>query len=176
MSRKAKVEEGQPTLAPVVPFDKTIVTPQYQVNDWVYYAYELQQVKKLDDKGNVIELSDGNIVIKSNEGSSLNSEMVPLTPENKAASELFKEIAKEFSNYSSAIRLNAQELFPWLVRKWLELIAAGSNEKARESVSKEIQRLRTTVTGAIQSVHGFVFEVTPTEDKKKPSPTFKLFA
>src|SRR4051812_45805893 len=105
----------------ILPFDpKVVPTQKYKVGEWVYYAFELQEVKKVDEKRGVVELSDGKVTISATEGRSLEETILPLTTENKLASEAISTVANEFSGYSTAARLNIPEVYSWLVARWLE--------------------------------------------------------
>jgi len=166
----------------VVPFDvnaKPSAQAGYKVGDWVYYAFELQQIKKMDDKGNITEVSDGNVVISSREGQSLNTEVIALTPENKEASEVIKGVDDELNNYSATARLNTSEVYQWLVARWHDLVNA-KDKAAQEVVATEINRLRQSIVAVINELHKVKFDITPAAPAKdgevaKPSGQFQLF-
>ena len=177
---KKNVVDGNNENSNVVEFDANAKTPLYKVGDWVYYAFELQQVKKLDEKGNVTELSDGNITLAPKEGQSLESDILPLSPQNKAASDTMKAVASEFSQYSAYARLNTPEVFQWLVARWHELSKAQTKEQ-QEAVANEINRLRQTILGVIGELQKIQFDGNPNVPDAKegevpiPSHKFQLF-
>lgn len=176
----AKKNQNQ-TLAPVIPIDAVFTNGKavYKVGDWVYYCYELQQVKELDANGKVVKVSDSQVVVTAKEGTNLEHDIVALNPENKAVSDAFKEVAKEFSNYSSTVRLNYSEVYPWLVERWLESIAAGADKDKQKVVADEINRLRQTIVGVINEVQKIGFSAKPEtpedKDSKTPKTGFQLF-
>lgn len=148
-------------LAPVIPFDgnaKPASTPKFGVSEWVYYAYELLQVKAVNKDWEVTEVGDGNAKVSAKEGTTLSADILPLNEGNKLASDVFLKIAQEFSSYSTFARLNVQLVHSWLVKQWLGYAAATGDKKKQEAILAGVSALGKTIVESVQKLHTIKFE------------------
>ena len=139
-------------LAPVIDINTQKVIPQYKQDEWVYFAFNLSQIKAVGESGEVVEVSDGNQSVTAPKGENFNAAILPLTPTNKAASELMQNYVRGLQERGQFIRINLVELLPIFVGHWKVLAENWGNKEKEQETAKILNEFLAQVDKVIADV------------------------
>jgi hypothetical protein len=122
---------------------------KYNIGDWVYYDFELCQIKEMED-GKVYSVTTGVI---NTTGFDMADSIYPLSMELKVISEGVAHYSKRLHDIKGA-NLNFPDIHRELVRRWHQIIEnksnGGSGRKLWDSLSAWVSTIESECMGVRQ--------------------------
>ncbi len=145
---------------PVTPSTSTDSAPVPALNlkagDWAYFAFELVQVSKVNDAGNVVEIKTSeDKVLSATENGNFDTGIIPQSLTAKAASDFFLAYMQTLLNLNKVARLNIEGIYPTLIVRWKELAQAlASADKDKEkTIKEEMEKFVVEIQKIIGQLH-----------------------
>ncbi len=141
----ASTESAQPT-----------PTLNLKPDDWAYFAFELVQIGKINETGNVVEIkTSAGKTISATEKGNFDSGIIPQSLTAKAASDYFLAYTNTLLNLSRMARLNINGIYPTLLQRWKELATALANSDAEKekTIKEELEKLVVEIEKVIAQLH-----------------------